>query len=110
MPSGPVSYTLYVIELDSGVLASARFRNANPDRREDKPCVYVGSTYHTPDKRFEQHITGYKANRYVRQYGNRLRPRLYRNYQGFPSRKTAEEAERRLANRLRKRGYAVWQN
>lgn len=101
-------YNLYVIELDRLVLKSSKFRNANPHRRDDKPCVYVGSTVRSPEERFEQHKEGYKANRFVHQYGVRLKPRLYRNYQGYKTRKEAEEKEKQRAESLRKRGYAVW--
>lgn len=44
----------------------------------------------------------------ARRFGVRLRPRLYKNYQGIATRKLAELKEKRLAERLRKRGYAVW--
>ena len=101
-------YNVYVIELDEEVLSCPRFLKANPDRRDDKPCVYVGSTALAPEERFEQHLAGYKANRYAFRYGTRLRPRLYRSYQHFERREEAEKAEERLAARLRKRGYAVW--
>lgn len=101
-------YNLYVIELDPRVLAYPKFLNANPDRREDKPCVYVGSTALTPEERFIQHKDGVKANRYAHRFGVRLRPRLYKNHQGIATRELAELEEKRLAERLRKRGYAVW--
>ncbi|HOD19701.1 MAG TPA: GIY-YIG nuclease family protein [Candidatus Fermentibacter daniensis] len=101
-------YNLYVIELDPRVLIYRKFRDANPDRREDKPCVYVGSTALTPEERFIQHKNGTRSNRYARRFGVRLRPRLYKNYQGIATRKLAELKEKRLAERLRKRGYAVW--
>jgi len=101
-------YNLYVIELNREVLLERGFQEANPALRDDKPCVYVGSTAHTPEERFAQHLAGYKANRYARRYGVALRPRLYRNYQSFETRALAEKAEGRLAERLRKRGYGVW--
>ena len=104
----PRVYSVYVIELDEEVLSCPRFLKANPDRRDDKPCVYVGSTYLTPEERFQQHRAGHKANRYAFRYGKRLRPRLYRKHQHFERRKEAEIAEARLAERLRKRGYSVW--
>jgi predicted GIY-YIG superfamily endonuclease len=101
-------YTLYVIELDRAVLTIRRFREANPDHRPDKPCVYVGMTGRTAEQRFEQHKRGYKANRFAKKYGIRLRKRLYTHYQDIPTQKQALAAEKRLAERLRKRGYAVW--
>lgn len=102
------TYNVYVIELSRDVLQHNKFVEANLYLRADKPCVYVGSTYLSPEERFQQHIDGYKSNRYAHLYGVRLRPRLYRNLQGFRSRRLAEEAEAELALRLRDRGYAVW--
>jgi predicted GIY-YIG superfamily endonuclease len=61
-------------------------------------------TGRTAEERFDQHKCGYKANRYVRQFGIRL----YANYQGIATHAEALAAEERLARRLRKRGYAVW--
>ncbi len=61
-------YTLYVIELDREVFNIRRFREENPDHRPDKPCVYVGMTGRTAEQRFEQHKSGYKANRYAKKY------------------------------------------
>jgi hypothetical protein len=91
------------------VLTDAAFLRRNPDRRDDKPCVYVGSTYLSPEERFQQHLAGVHKNRYAFRYGVRLRPRLYRGHQDYATRPEAEAAEKRLAERLRKRGYGVWQ-
>lgn len=71
-------------------------------------CVYVGSTAHTPEERFRQHLAGYKANKYAKRYGVRLKPRLYSKYLDLETRALAEQEEVKLAERLRKRGYAVW--
>ena len=101
-------YGVYVIDLDPEVLTDKRFRAANPDWQDGKPCVYVGSTALTPEERFRQHLAGYKANRYARAYGVRLRPKLYRSWQHYESRPEAERAEEQRALSLRKRGYAVW--
>jgi hypothetical protein len=102
------TYNVYVIELSRDVLVHNRFVDANPYMRADKPCVYVGSTYLTPEERYQQHLDGYKANRYAHEYAIQLRPRLYKNLQGFKTREQAEAAEARRAESLRKRGYAVW--
>ena len=103
-----LTYNVYVIELSRDVLQHGKFIAANLYLRAGKPCVYVGSTYLTPEERFQQHLDGYKANRYVQEYGVRLLPRLYRSLQGFKTRELAEEAEAKRAESLRKRGYAVW--
>ena len=102
------AYSVYVIELDPEVLTCRRFREANPDWHDGKPCVYVGSTALTPEERFEQHLAGHKANRYARMYGVRLLPRLYRRWLHYESRELAERAEEQRALSLRRRGYAVW--
>ena len=93
------TYYVYVIELD-GV----------PGPRTDpgKPAVYVGQSAVPPEERFQQHLDGYKSSRYVRRYGVRLRPRLYRAHNPLPSRVAALEREKELARRLRKRGYTVF--
>jgi len=40
-------------------------------------ALYVGETSKTPEERFEQHLKGYKASRFVKYYGTRLLPELY---------------------------------
>ena len=104
------TYRVYVIELEPDVMSKTKFAKANPDRRDDKPCVYVGSTALTPEERFQRHLEGRRACAYVKDFGVRLRPKLYRNVGPFDSRKQAELAEAHLAERLRKRGYGVWSN
>ena len=108
-PKRVATKRLYVIRLDPAVLGVARFRAANPNHRTDKPCVYVGSTGRDPQTRFEQHLTGYKAARIVTRYGLALKQPMTRNLPPVPW-PEAERAERRLAEKLRARGYAVWQN
>lgn len=93
------AYYVYVIELDDAL-----------GERVDlgKPLVYVGQSCHTPAVRFKQHRDGYKASRYVKKFGKRLRPRLYERFNPMKTRAEAEAAERELARRLRKRGYTVY--
>ncbi len=102
-------YSVYVIELDTPVRGLKRFREANPRLNPLKPCFYVGSTYRTPDERFDQHKKGYKSNNYARKYGLCLRPDVFEAYNPIPSRKDAEELEVYLAERLRQKGHGVWQ-
>ena len=102
------TYNVYVIELSRDVLLHNKFVDANPFLRADKPCVYVGSTYLSPEKRYQQHLYGYRSNRFAREYAVQLMPRLYANWQGYETRKLAEAAEVKRAESLRKRGYAVW--
>ena len=101
-------YRVYVIELDRAVMQIRAFRERNPDARADKPCVYVGSTWLEPQKRFEQHKAGVKSNRFARKFGVKLRERLMKHLQSYETRALAMAAEKRCAERLRRRGYAVW--
>ena len=101
-------HNVYVIELDGRVLDHKRFRDANPGRDMLKPCVYVGCTGLTPEKRFEKHKAGIRANSYVERYGTRLLPGLYAYANPMPY-NAARDMEVELAIALREQGYAVWQ-
>jgi len=101
-------YHVYVVELAADVLGERRFRKANPDYRPGKPCVYVGMTGLEPDLRFDKHMAGIQANRYVLRYGVRLLPQLYECYNPMPY-EGARDMEVELAIGLREAGYAVWQ-
>lgn len=87
-------YYVYVIELSDEV---------GPRVEPSKPCVYVGQSAVTPEERFQQHLDGYKSSRYVRSFGVKLKPRLYRNYGPYLTRDESVDAERRLAERLRRK-------
>jgi predicted GIY-YIG superfamily endonuclease len=100
---------VYVIELDDRVWNSRDFRAANLDHDMLKPCVYVGCTGLTPERRFENHRRGLKANRFVQRFGMRLRPDLYAYLNPMPYRH-AVRMEQELADDLRAQGYAVWQH
>lgn len=102
------TYCVYVIELSRDVLQHNKFVTANLYLRADKPCVYVGSTCLTPEKRYQQHLDGYKSNRYAHEYAIQLLPELYEGLKGFETRKLAEAAEVERAESLRELGYAVW--
>ena len=102
-------FHVYVIELDRAVLNNRKFAKANPDHDPEKACLYVGMTGKSPDERFAQHKAGYRASRYPREFGRWLRRRLYERFNPM----TYEEAcakEVELAEDLRRRGFAVWQN
>jgi hypothetical protein len=60
------------------------FRRANPDYQLGKPFVYVGMTGLDPDIRFDKHKAGIQANRFVQQWGVRLRPELYERHNPMP--------------------------
>ena len=101
-------YHVYVIELSSEVLLKPRFIKSNPKYVTGKPCVYVGMTGLDPDLRFDKHKAGIQSNRYVRDYGVRLLPKLYELYNPL----TYDEArslEVELGIDLRAGGFGVWQ-
>lgn len=104
------TYYVYVIELDKALLKNKKFMSRSPQYKAGKPCVYVGQSAKSPKERFNQHLDGYRANRYVRKYGKNLIPILYEEYNPLPTREDAEEMEEYLADKLRKKGYAVWSN
>ena len=101
------THNIYVIKLDKQVLEKKKFREANPDYVENSPCVYVGMTSKTPEQGFEQHETGYRSSRIVRQFGIRLKPRQYQSLNPM-SRDEAAEMEFEKARRLRKKGWDAW--
>ena len=70
--------------------------------------VYVGSTGLPPSSRMWKHLSGKHSSRYVRSYGKRLRPDLAYGVGPFRTRKQARQAERKLAERLERRGYVVY--
>jgi|SRR5215213_2995154 len=106
--SDPKRFNVYVIGLARDVLNERRFVEANPQFNLRKPCVYVGMTGLTPSERFLRHRSGIQACRFVRLYGECLKPRLYRRFNPMTY-VEAQAMERELARRLRNRGYAVWQ-
>ena len=101
-------HNVYVVRLDPSVLERKKFRDANPDYVDGKPCVYVGMTGLSPEERFENHKSGHKANRFVRDFGlylmrqkfNRLNPMTWED---------ACRMEERIAAKLRAKGFGVWQ-
>jgi len=49
-----------------------------------------------------------KSNRFARKFGVKLRERLMKHLQSYETRALAMAAEKRRAERLRRRGYGVW--
>ena len=101
-------FYVYVIGLDKEVLNNKKFLERNPNYVEGKPCVYVGQSARPPEERYAQHREGYKANRFARDFGRYLKPRLFEGINPLSSREEAEAEEEVLALKLQKRGYAVW--
>lgn len=101
-------HSVYVVLLSDRVLEEARFRRCNPHHDPLKPCVYVGMTGLSPDVRFDKHMAGIQASRFVTRYGLRLMPELYEMYNPMPY-QAARDMEVELAIGLQEQGYGVWQ-
>lgn len=104
----PDHHHVYVVLLSERVWNEPAFRKANPQHDITKPCLYVGMTGLDPDLRFDRHMAGVQANRFVLKYGVRLMPELYEFYNPMPY-DAACEMEVELAIGLREAGYGVWQ-
>jgi hypothetical protein len=97
---------VYVVLLDPAAGRLRAVRAANPHRKTDQPCVYVGMTGLTPEERFANHKAGLKDAYVVRRYGIRLLPELYAHLNPMPF-QAAAEMELDLAEDLRRAGYTV---
>jgi predicted GIY-YIG superfamily endonuclease len=75
----------------------------NP-KGDGKAGYYVGMTGLSPEQRFENHKSGIKAARVVKEHGVRLVPKLYEhlNPMSYGAAKVV------LAEELRKRGFVVF--
>lgn len=101
-------YNVYVVELSQDILLAAKFRKCNPGYIDGMPCVYVGMTGLDPDVRFDKHMAGIQASRYVTRYGLRLLPDLYEGFNPM-SYDAAAEREVEIGIDLRSAGFGVWQ-
>jgi len=99
-------HNVYVVLLDSAAGKLRTVRKENPKRDPKKPCVYVGMTGLTPEKRFANHKTGVKAALAVKRYGIRLLPEFYVHLNPMPF-EAAVAMEKDLAEDLRRAGYTV---
>jgi hypothetical protein len=99
-------HNVYVVLLDPAVGRMRKARAANPDRDPKKPCVYVGMTGLTPERRFANHRKGIKASSLVKRYGIRLLSELYAHLNPMPY-AAAVQMEKDLAEDLRRAGYTV---
>ncbi len=99
-------HNVYVVLLDPAVGKIRKVRAENPKRDSKKPCVYVGMTGLTPEKRFANHKKGIKAASVVKRYGIRLLPELFAHLNPMPF-DAAVAMERDLAEDLRRAGYTV---
>ena len=100
----PPNHSVYVVELDPKVLDRKKIQRANPDRREDKPPVYVGMTGLSVEERFKKHKAGLKANQFVKTHGLRL---LHEHTIRNLSFNEAEAQEELIAKKMRASGHPV---
>jgi hypothetical protein len=104
----PKRFMVYVIKLDPAVLAHRKFRDDNPNYQQGKDCYYVGMTSNTPQERYKQHMAGYKACRFAKDYGMELMPAQFAQINPRTYEDTSRH-ERKVAKRLKKKGCGVWQ-
>jgi len=98
-------FNVYVILLSDEIkVKKSRSIGQNPNL----PAVYVGYSWHSPDTRFHKHLTDDNASIHVRDYGMRLLPELYKQYNPILTRPLAEETEAALAEKLRRLGFTVF--
>jgi len=78
--------------------------------RSDQNLVWIDCemTGLDPDRRFDKHMAGIQANRYVLRYGLRLLPDLYEGFNPM-TRDEAQVREVEIAIDLRSAGFGVWQ-
>jgi hypothetical protein len=70
-------------------------------------ALYVGKTIRKPEDRFQQHIVGYKASRYVKKYGVCLLPDLFEHLNPM-SAVEATDLEVRIAETLKEAGIPTY--
>ena len=97
-----------VVELSKDVLFEAKFIKSNPNYVTGMPCVYVGMTGLDPDLRFDNHMAGIRANKFVTRYGLRLMTELFEHLNPMPY-GDAQYMEVDLGIQLRVQGYGIWQ-
>jgi len=104
-------HNLYVVELKPQIFSvEHKFLEANRGYMPGaKACVYVGMTGLTPEERLREHRNGNHSARFVKKYGTRLLPELYKHFNPMPY-ELASVMEVELARQLREQGYGVWQN
>lgn len=101
------NHSVYVVVLDRSVWERSRFREENPGYVQGMPFLYVGLTGLDPEERFDNHMAGHKASRYVRDFGLGLLPELYEHLNPLPF-EEAQRLEAELASFFRESGCAVW--
>ena len=111
-----MSYRVYVISLKKEVLKSKKFREANPDYVEGKPCYYVGIT----SKKDVQDRALQHKNAVRNENGPLFSRIAHKHYNGLTKKcsnlkpvrykKHALKLEENVANKLKSKGFGVWWN
>lgn len=70
--------------------------------------VYVGETALDPEERFEQHLAGVHASKWVLGFGARLNEALSQGLDEFETVAESQAAEAQLGDLLRSEGYCVF--
>ena len=83
--SKDMHYHVYVVLLSNEVSKFHSVGKLNPKRNPFLPCVYVGMTGLTPKERFKKHKKGLKASGWVRKYGKKLIPKLFKHRGQVPT-------------------------
>jgi hypothetical protein len=100
-----VRFYVYVFELrQSRCVRSCRSKDRCREKSKSSTCLYVGSSYLTPRERVNR-----PASRYAKGEIKRLRPDLSYGLGPYNTRREAESAEKRLAWKLRREGFTVFQ-
>jgi len=102
-------YYVYAIRLDDEVLEKRKFAKRNPGYRPGKPCYYIGSSIHEPAERFRKHKAGHRASSWVRSHGRYVAAKKCFVIETADHTEPARR-EHAYAEKLRKKGYGIWQN
>jgi len=99
---------VYAVELSPDACQHPGFLDGNPSYQIGQPCVYIGMTSLTPEKRLAVHRSGI-GSEIVLLHGLRLRPDLIPAFAAKP-RYQAMRLEREITRKLRSRGMGTWQH
>jgi len=95
--NGNETYTIYIVNLVD---------DPAPDPSPGK-WVYVGETSKTPEKRFDEHKNGIRANKDAREHGRDLNYDLMKDIPQLRFKQDSQWLEAQTGEELRSRGYVV---
>ena len=104
-------YRVYVLELEKEVYGEKKFRERNKEYQlaDGKPTVYVGQTSKTVEERSADHRSGHLSSPLVREFFKRAMPEEYQHLKVCRTEKKALWLEQETADRLRSKGWGVWE-